>query len=419
MNIPETPNINHDGQNTTVVGKKRVPVNRSLGFWLSVLVIVVVLLLVYFNKKMHTKHAKAATPQSVVLGTAHITNVPVYLNGLGAVTPVYTVTVKTQINGQLLNVYFREGQEVKKGDLLALIDPRPYETQLIKLEGQLKHDTAVLANDQINLQRFQVLWKQNAVAKQILDTQIATVRQDEGTVQADEGLIATTRLNLVYCHIVSPVDGRIGLRLVDPGNYVQVSDTTGIAVIATASPTTVVFTLPEDNIPDVMKLVYAGTTLPAEAYDRSQTTLLDTGTLFAVDSQIDPTTGTVKLKAMFTNAEHNLFPNQFVNIKLLVKTLINAIVVPTAAIQHGAQGSYIYVVNADKKTVRVQAVETSVTVGDETTVTKGINNADSVVTEGADKLTDGAAVLADSPAATSQTAPVQTAKKKSARRTIT
>lgn len=417
MNTPETPRINPDRRNNAVREKKRVPINRRLGFWIVLLLIVFAFLLFHvYYKKSKTK--KPVPPQSVVLGTAHTATVPVYLNGLGAVTPIYTVTVRTQINGQLLNVYFREGQTVEKGDVLAQIDPRPYEAQLIQYEGQLEHDKATLANDEINLKRYQVLWTQNSVSKQILDTQVATVKQDEGTVQVDEGLIAATKLNLIYCRIVSPVDGRIGLRLVDPGNYVQVSDTTGIAVIATSNPISVVFTLPEDNVPDVMKLVYAGTTLKAEAYDRSQTALLATGTLLAVDSEIDPTTGTVKLKALFQNADHHLFPNQFVNIKLLVDTLINAIVVPTAAIQHGAQGSYIYVVNADKKTVRAQVVETGVTIEDETTVTKGITNAESVVIEGADKLTDGSVVVADSPAATTQQAPTQIAKIHSRRRLI-
>jgi multidrug efflux system membrane fusion protein len=408
MNNPEFPNMNAGGQynartySRTPPPKK--PFNRRLGFWFTFLLIIVGILLFRAHYKNFMKAKHTTPPQSVVLSVAHTADVPVYLNGLGAVTPIYTVTVKTQINGQLQNVYFREGQEVKAGDLLAQIDPRPYEAQLTQYEGQLEHDSALLVNAQTDLKRYQLLWSQNSVSKQILDTQVATVQQDEGAVKTDEGLIAGAKLNLLYCRIVSPVDGRIGLRLVDPGNYVQVSDTTGLAVIATSNPTSVVFTLPEDNIPALMKLVYAGAVVPTEAYNRSQTELLSTGTLLAVDSQVDPTTGTVKLKALFTNTDKRLFPNQFVNIKMLVDTLKNAIVVPTAAIQNGANGAYIYVLNTDHKTVHAQTVNAGITVDNDTTITKGITSGQSVVIEGADKLTEGAIVTDDSPDSAAQEA---------------
>jgi membrane fusion protein, multidrug efflux system len=417
MSIPK-PTVHYKSQNELT--EKRKPLNRHVGFWLALLVIIILLAYVrlIFLNHHHSKKAVAALP--VVFGSASLANVPVYLNGLGAVTPLNTVTVKTQVNGQLQNVYFTEGQMVKAGDVIAQIDPRPFEAQLTQFEGQLEHDQALLANAQIDLQRYQQLWKQNSVSKQILDTQVSTVQQDEGSVKADEGQIAATKLNLIYAKIVSPVDGRIGLRLVDPGNYVQTSDTTGLVVIATMTPTTVVFVLPEDNIPQVMDQVYAGTKLVAQAYNRDQTEFLESGTLLAVDSQVDPTTGTVKLKAQFANAGNKFFPDQFVNIKLLIKTLTGAVIVPTAAIQNGSQGSYIFTLNADKSTVHIQPVTTGVTEGDDTVISKGLSAGQTVIVEGADKLTEGSAVLAESPDSVSQTAATTTAlsKSPSGRRTL-
>ncbi len=401
MSLPELPEEQRENRNNAVY-RQRKPANRHLGFWIGALVLIILLAyvrLIFF--KSHNKKPTAALP--VVFATASSANVPVYLNGLGAVTPLNTVTVKTQINGQLQKVYFTEGQIVKAGDALAQIDPRPYQAALIQNEGQLEHDQALLKNAQIDLARYQQLWKQNSVSKQILDTQAATVQQDEGAVKTDEGAIAATKLNLIYCYIVSPVDGRVGLRLVDAGNYVQTSDTTGLAVIATMTPTTVVFTLPEDNIPAVLQQSNGGKTLSAEVYNRDQTQLLDTGTLLAVDSQIDPTTGTVKLKAQFANSKNNLFPDQFVNIKLLLMMLNDATVVPTAAIQNGAQGDYIFTVNSDNKTVHVQPVKTGVTYKDETAILTGIKPGQKVVVEGADKLSEGSEVLAESPDAPAAT----------------
>jgi multidrug efflux system membrane fusion protein len=400
MNIPD-----HHYYDSAAQKNPRKPLNRRVGFWLTVLVVII--LLAYWRAGFfHFSHSqKAAQPLPVVFATAVTANVPVYLNGLGSVTPFYTVTVRTQINGQLQNVLFREGQLVKAGEVLAQIDPRPYQAQLLQFEGQLERDTALLANAQIDLTRYQQLWKQNSISKQILDTQTATVQQDQGSIKSDEGQIAATKLNLLYCQILAPVDGRIGLRLVDAGNYVQTSDVPGIAVIATMNPTTVVFTLPEDNIPAVMEQVVTGKTLVAQAYNRDQTQLLETGSLLAVDSQIDPTTGTVKLKAQFQNNNNNLFPDQFVNIKLLITTLLNATIVPTAAIQNGAQGAYIFTLKADKKTVHIQPVATGVTLGNNTVITKGIAPAQIMVVEGADKLTEGAVVLAESPDAVSNPQP--------------
>jgi multidrug efflux system membrane fusion protein len=397
MNTPKHPHIHYKNPHDAAREKKYRPPNRRLGFWLGLLIIVLVLFVAYSEYKKFHKTKHTTPPQPVVLGKATIANVPVYLNGLGSVTPTNTVTVKTQVNGQLQAVYFQEGQNVILGQLLAQIDPRPFEAQLIQYQGQYERDQALLANAQTDLKRYQTLWKQNSVAQQVLDTQAALVLQDEGNVKSDEGLLAGIKLNLFYCRITSPVNGRIGLRLVDPGNYVQTSDTTGLFVIATQNPVTVVFTLPEDSIPQVMTAMNAKKTLPADVYDRTQTDLLDTGSLYAVDSTIDPTTGTVKLKALFQNTQNRLFPDQFVNVKLLVTTLENAIIVPTAAIQNGADGTYIYTVNSDNKTVHTQPVTAGVTVAENTVISKGIKADQSIVLEGADKLTEGANVIAESP----------------------
>lgn len=352
-------------------------------------VVVLIVLYQYFFPSDHSRDHKPSIP--VVTATARSGNVPIYISALGGVTPTYSVTVKTQINGQLQQVLFREGQLVKKGDLLAQIDPRPYQAQLMQYQGQLARDTALLNNAKLDLKRYQTLWKQNSVAKQVLDTQASTVQQNEGTVKLDQGLIQNTQLNLTYTRITSPIDGRVGLRLVDPGNYVQVSDPNGIVVINTLNPITVVFTIPEDNVPDVTDQINAGKTLTVEAYDRTQNKLLAMGTLLTIDNQIDPTTGTVKLKALFPNNDNRLFPNQFVNIKLLVKTIQNATIVPTAAIQNGVQGTYVYLLNKDN-TVSVKPVTVGATINSDTMVTAGLAPGQIVITEGTDKLVDGSTV---------------------------
>lgn len=358
-------------------------------FWFSVLSGVVVLLLLNHCSN-HSAKKRKKLEQPVVVAVAKTSDVPVYLSGLGSVIPTSTVTVRTQVNGQLLRVLFKEGQMVKAGDLLAEIDARPYEAQLMQYQGQIARDSAQLANARLDLIRYKKLWRQDSVSKQTLDTQIALVKQDEGIVKLDEGLLQSTRVNLIYCKMISPIDGRVGLLLVDPGNYVQTSDTSGIAVINMLNPITVVFTIPEDDVPDVISQMSTNHELTVEAYDRAQSKLLAVGKLLTIDNQIDPSTGTVKLKAQFENKDNLLFPNQFVNVKLLVKTLRHIVIVPTAGIQQGTQGTFVYVLNANS-TVSMKPVKPSITIGENTAVT-GINAGESLIIEGVDKLTDGAKV---------------------------
>lgn len=369
----------------------RQPLNRRLSFWITILVVI---LIIFFIRHVRL-NGNRTVPQavtSVVVAETTTKDVPVYLSAIGTVTSTYSVTVRTQINGQLIQVLFKEGQMVKKGELLAQIDPRPYEAQLKQYQGQLERDTALLQNSKLDLQRYQQLWKEDSIAKQTLDTQAATVQQNEGIVKIDQGLIESTEVNLAYCRITSPIDGRVGLRLVDPGNYVQVSDATGIAVITMTHPITVVFTIPEDDVPMVLEKINAKIPLTTLAYDRMQKKLLGKGTLLTIDNQIDTTTGTVKLKAEFLNDNNLLFPNQFVNIKLLIDTLKNATVIPTAAIQQGVDGPFVYVVQADN-TVKMQAITKGPIEGNDTVVKSGVAPHDKVVVEGGDKLTDGAPVM--------------------------
>lgn len=318
-----------------------------------------------------------------------------YIIGLGAVTPVYTVTVKSRVDGQLISIHYREGQLVKKGDLLVEIDPRPYQAAVLQGEGQLARDQALLKNSFIDLDRYKMIYAQRAIPEQQLATQEATVLQNEGTVKLDQGQLDSAKVNLDYTKIVSPIDGRVGLRLVDPGNIVHAADTNGLLVITQLQPITVVFSIAEGYISEVVTQMRAGHTLSVEALDSQQQTQIAHGSLLTLDNQIDSTTGTVKLKANFANHDNKLFPNQFVNAKLLVRTLHDATLVPTAAIQRNAQIAYVYLLKPDQ-TVISQKVTVATTDANTAAIT-GVNPGATVVTDGFDKLQDGIKVSVRKP----------------------
>jgi len=336
-----------------------------------------------------------AAAQPVGVATVGTKDLHVVLNGLGTVTPLATVTVKTQIAGQLTIVAYQEGQMVKKGDFLAQIDPRPYQVALEQAQGQFARDTALLKQAQTDLKRFETLNRQNSISKQQYEDQIYLVQQDQGTLGTDQAAIDSAKLNLAYCHIVSPVDGRVGLRLVDAGNYVQTSDASGLVTITQIDPTTVEFTLAEDNVPAVAKAMQAGA-LPVTLFDRANTTKLATGTLQTIDNAIDTTTGTVKLRAGFANADYALFPQQFVNAQLLVQTIKGATTVPIAAVQQGAPGAFVYLVKPDS-TVAVTNIKTGVSDSGMVQVTDGLKVGDQVVVDGSDRLRDGAKITIPPP----------------------
>ena len=327
----------------------------------------------------------------VVAAAARARDVAVYLNGLGTVTPLNTVTVRTRVDGELIRVHFQEGQIVSRGDLLAEVDPRPFEAQLTQFEGQLERDQALLDNARVDLKRFQELVTTDAVPRQQLDTQASLVHQLEGTVKNDQGQIDATKVQLVYCHITSPIAGRVGLRLVDAGNIVHAADTGGLVIVTQLQPITVIFTIPEDSIPTVLEQLGRGVRLPVQAYDREQRRKLAEGVLLTIDNEVDPTTGTVRLKAQFPNTDNRLFPSQFVNARLLVQTRRRATVVPTAAIQSSPKGPFVYVVRPDQ-TVAVRQVGVGVTDGDDVAIERGVAVGAQVVVEGAERLRDGAAI---------------------------
>ncbi|HEY2537897.1 MAG TPA: MdtA/MuxA family multidrug efflux RND transporter periplasmic adaptor subunit [Stellaceae bacterium] len=339
----------------------------------------------------------AAGPIPVGVASAQKGDMPVTLSGLGTVTPLAVVTVKTQLNGYLMSVGFVEGQHVKKGDFLAQVDPRPYQVALEQAQAQLAKDEATLKDAELDLRRYNTLVSQNSIATQTRDTQVATVGQDRAQIMLDQAQIDTQKLNLTYAHIISPVTGRVGLRQVDPGNYVQTSDPNGIVVVTQLQPISVIFTLPEDEVPQVLKQYHAGAILQAIAYDRTGTTQIAVGRLNTIDNQIDPTTGMVKLRATFNNADESLFPNQFVNIKLLVNTLHDTVLIPTAAIQRGAPGTFVYLVKPNR-TVAVQTIKLGPGDGQHVAVLSGLEPGAQVVDDGADRLKDGAKITVAPPA---------------------
>jgi multidrug efflux system membrane fusion protein len=336
----------------------------------------------------------AARRIAVLVEPAKKQDVNVYLSGLGTVTSLNTVTVRSRVDGELLEILFKEGQMVKQGDVLARIDSRPYEAQLAQYEGQKARDLAYLENARLDLNRYKPLMDNKVIAKQTLDTQASLVRQYEGAVQADQALIDSAKLNISYCKILAPFTGRVGLRQVDAGNMIRSSESSGLAVITQVQPIAVVFTLPEDNLPQVFARVRAGQTLSVEAWDREQKRKLATGALASNDNQIDATTGTLKFKASFANENFELFPNQFVNAKLLVDTLRDAVTAPPQAVQRGQKGPYVYVVDAERNDKR--AVMRSVTLADvqggPTVFASGLAAGELVVVDGADRLRDGAQI---------------------------
>lgn len=358
-----------------------------------VLIVIVIALIVWHpwsgNAPRHPGRTEA--PQPVREATITKGDMPVMLEGLGTVTPLATVTVITQINGQLTEVGFKEGQLVKKGDFLAQIDPRPYQVALEQAQGSLAHDQALLQQAQTDLARYQTLLKQDSISRQQAEDQRFLVMQYEGSIKTDQANIDNAKLNLTYCHIVSPVDGRVGLRLVDPGNYVQTSNTTGIVVVTQLQPISVIFPLPEDTVDRVMDRLHENAKLPVSAFNHADTKQIATGTLETVDNQIDTTTGTVKLRAVFPNTDNTLFPNEFVNAHLLVNTMHDAVLAPTAAVLTGAPGTYVWLVKPDS-TVTVRAVKLGPSDGEHVAILSGLQPGDKVVIDGLDRLREGAKV---------------------------
>ncbi|HWZ42601.1 MAG TPA: MdtA/MuxA family multidrug efflux RND transporter periplasmic adaptor subunit [Candidatus Saccharimonadales bacterium] len=328
----------------------------------------------------------------VVIATAQKGNLPVYLIGLGSATAYNTVTVRSRVDGQIVKVNFTEGQFVHAGDALIEIDPRPYQVQLEQAEGQLAKDQAQLHDVQVDFERYQLLYSEGVIPKQQVDTQQAQVGQFQGAIKADQATIDSAKLQLVYAHITAPISGRVGLRLVDIGNIVHAADTTGLLVITQLQPISVIFTLPQDQLQQVLVKLRGGGQLPVEAYDRDDLTKITDGKLATIDNQIDPTTGTYKLKSIFSNENNVLFPNQFVNIHMLVDTKKDLVIVPAAAIQRGPQGTYVYVVSGGD-TVNIRVVTIAQTTGNNIGISSGINPGDVVVIDGQDKLQDGSKVV--------------------------
>lgn len=360
--------------------------------WAGSVVLLLVLAVIVFLHFHDAKKPVAPPPSTPVTAVAaKLANVPVYIDALGTVTPTRTITVVTQVNGILNTVNFKEGQRVKAGQVIATIDSRALEAQLLQAQGTLAHDQAALANARVDLVRFQQLIKVGSITQQTLDTQVATVQEDEGTVKSDAGNVKNLQVQVSYCTITSPVDGVVGLRLVDPGNYVTTAATTGVAVITQLSPATVVYAVPEDYLGQIHQAMARGA-VPVTAFDRDKKNLLATGTLLALDNQVDTATGTVKVKATFPTGADTLFPNQFVNARMQADTLNQVPVVPTAAIQHGSNGDFVFVVGANNK-VTLRNVKSGPSYQDDTTILdNGIKPGEQVVTDGADKLDTGSLV---------------------------
>ena len=335
-------------------------------------------------------------PTPVSVAKPHKANVPVYLNGLGNVTAFYTVTVRSRVDGQLMSIAYKEGETVKQGQILAEIDPRPFEVQLQQAQGTLARDSATLANAKLDFDRYTQLLAQDAIPKQLLDTQRAQVAQLEGNIRTDEANVNNARLQLTYAKITAPISGTIGLRLVDPGNIVRAGDQGGLLVITQLQPISTLFTIPEDALPQVMTKIRGGRRLTVDAFNRDNSKKLASGYLLTVDNQIDASTGTSRLKAVFDNNDNALFPNQFVNVRLLVDTENNQTVIPTAAVQRGQQGPFVYIVNEESK-VQIRQVDQGAVDGETTVIRKGVEMGEQVVIDGIDRLQNGSAVRVRKP----------------------
>ena len=399
MSLPDT---EARGASATSRGKSR--------WWIWLLVLAGVALAIWYfrgriaSQAQDTSQAPAAGSRGsrkggafgpqvvpVVVAAARRGDLPVYFNGLGTVTAFNTVTVRTRVDGQIVKINFTEGQFVHQGDSLIEIDPRPFQVQLEQAEGQLAKDQAQRKDAEVNFERYQLLFKEGVIPKQQLDTQAAQVGTFDGSIRSDQSQIDNAKLQLVYCHITAPISGRIGLRLVDIGNIVHASDQTGLLVITQLQPISVIFTLPQDQLPQVNSRLRAGDHLIVDAFDRDDTSKIESGKLLTIDNQIDTTTGTYKLKATFDNARNLLFPNQFVNIHLLVDTRKNLVIVPTAAIQRGPQGTYVYATEGDN-TVKIVPVTIAQTTGNLIGLSAGLNGGEMVVIDGQDKLQDGSKI---------------------------
>jgi len=385
------------------------PTSSPARRWIWIIAVLVLLGAGYFyysqpGKNSSTKSAGAddaagkkrggdagGRPTPVVTAVAKTDDVNVYLNGLGAVTPLATVTVKSRIDGEIMKIYFKEGQMVKKGDVLAEIDPRPYQAALLQAEGQLMRDKALLTDAKLDLNRYQTLLKQDSIASQQVDTQVALVQQYEGTVKIDQGTLDTAKLNLSYSKVSAPVSGRVGLRQVDIGNVIHAADATGFVIITQLQPMSVLFSLPEDNIPDLMNKIKSGSKIAVDAYDRAFKAKITSGTLETVDNQIDPTTGMVKLRATYANKDLTLFPSQFVNAQVLLETKHGVTIIPSAGVQRGRSGTFAFVVNQDN-TVTQRDIVVGTVQGSKSEIVSGLTLGEKVVVDGADKLRDGAKV---------------------------
>src|SRR5690348_8661176 len=400
MDLPE-----HGGHVRT--GASADKPSKSL-WWLWVLVIAGIIVGVwYFRARTTSEAANSSSPAAagrgrggagaggfvvpVVVAAAQHGDLPVYFNGVGNVTAFNTVTVRSRVDGQLVNVAFREGQYVHEGDLLVQIDPRPFQVQLEQAQGQLAKDQAQRKDAEVNLERYKLLFKEGVIPQQQLDTQAALVGQFDGVITSDQSQVDNAKLQLTYSRITAPISGRVGLRLVDSGNIVHANDTNGIVVITQLQPIAVLFSLPQDQLPQVTAKLRAGVQLNVEAYDRDDTAKIATGKLLTIDNEIDPTTGTYKLKSVFNNSDNALFPNQFVNIHLLVDTMHNLTIVPASAIQRGPQGTYVYAVGGDN-TVKIRPVTVALTTASNVGLSGGVGSGEVVVIDGQDKLQDGSKV---------------------------